>query len=79
MEDSPMISPTIKEYASKYKIEKVLNNMINDILTTLPEEPFSEMSSMIKEVKYKLYNFIERKTNFFNKKNNFIKKIIIRF
>ena len=51
MEDSTMISPTIKEYASKFKIEKVLNNMINDILTTLPEEPFSEMSSIIKEVK----------------------------
>lgn len=52
MEDSPMISPTIKEYASKFKIEKVLNNMINEILTTLPEEPFSEMSTIIKEVKY---------------------------
>jgi len=47
-----MISPTIKEYASKFQIEKVLNNMINEILTTLPEEPFSEMSAFVKEVKY---------------------------
>ena len=31
MDDSPLISPTIKEYASKHKIEGIVNDMIQKV------------------------------------------------
>ena len=51
MDDSPLISPSIKEYASKHKIESVLNDMIQQVLTRLPSDPYSLMCSIIKDVK----------------------------
>lgn len=51
MDDSPLISPSIKEYASKHKIESVLNDMIQQVLTQLPPDPYSLMCSIIKDVK----------------------------
>ena len=50
MDDSPLISPIIKEYASKHKIEAVLNDMIQNVLTELPADPYSLMCSLIQEV-----------------------------
>ena len=50
MDDSPLISPTIKEYASKHKIEGVLNDMIQKVLTQLPADPYSLMCSLIQQV-----------------------------
>ena len=50
MDDSPLISPIIKEYTSKHKFEAILNDMIQKVLTELPADPYSLMCSLIQEV-----------------------------
>lgn len=50
MEDSPLVSPNIKEYCAKFDIEKILNNVINEILTKFPSDPYSLICSSLKNV-----------------------------
>ena len=50
MDDSPLISPIIKEYTSKHKIEAILNDMNQKVLPELPADPYSLMCSLIQEV-----------------------------
>jgi hypothetical protein len=51
MEDNMIVTPAVKEYISKFNIETVLNKMVNDILIKLPDDPFSEMCTIINEVR----------------------------
>lgn len=50
MEDSPLISPKVKEYCIKYNIESTLNEALNEALTTLPQDPYSFLCGKFKEV-----------------------------
>lgn len=50
MDDSPLVSPLIKEYCTQHNIEEILNNTIQSVLTTLPSDPYSLMCSLLKEV-----------------------------
>lgn len=50
MDDSPLVSPMIKDYCTKYNVEEILNNTIQSVLTNLPSDPYSLMCSLLKEV-----------------------------
>lgn len=50
MEDSPLVSPNIKDYCAKFNLENILNDAINETLTTLPSDPFSLICSYLKKV-----------------------------
>ena len=62
MEDSPLVSPNIKEYCAKFNLENILNEAINEILTKFPTDPFSLLCSYLKNVrkkiKYKLIKIV---------------------
>ena len=53
MEDSPLVSPNIKEYCAKFNIENILNDAINEVLTKFPTDPFSLLCSYLKKVRIK--------------------------
>ena len=50
-------NPTVKEYVSKYNLEQFLNKMVNNILINLPDDPFSEMCTLINDVKIFLFKY----------------------
>lgn len=57
MEESVLISPKIKEYNTKHKViyislklEDKLNDAINEVLKSLPEDPFARLSNILKNV-----------------------------
>ncbi len=54
MEDSPLVSPIIKEYCAKFNIENVLNSAINEVMTKLPSDPYSLLCNYLKKVKYNI-------------------------
>ena len=55
MEDSPLVSPIIKEYCAKFNIENVLNSAINEVMLKMPPDPFSLFCNILKKViQYKL-------------------------
>jgi hypothetical protein len=54
MEDSPIVSPIIKEYCAKFNIENVLNSAINEVMTKLPSDPYSLLCNYLKKVKYNI-------------------------
>ena len=41
MEDSPLISPIIKEYCAKFDIENIMNSAINEVMLKMPSDPYS--------------------------------------
>jgi len=51
MEDSPLVSPIIKEYCAKYNIENILNDAINEVLIKCPTDPFSLLCGFLKKVR----------------------------
>lgn len=53
MEDSPLVSPAIKEYCAKFNIEKILNDTINEVLSKFPSDPYSLICSYLKKVSQK--------------------------
>ena len=55
MEDSPLVSPIIKEYCAKFSIEKILNSAINEVLTQLPSDPYSLLSTFLKKHSQSIY------------------------
>ena len=59
MEDSPLVSPIIKEYCAKFSIEKILNSAINEVMTKLPSDPYSLLSTFLKKHSQSIYK-IER-------------------
>jgi hypothetical protein len=50
MEDSPLVSPIIKEYCAKFEIENVLNSAINEVMLKMPPDPFSLFCTILKKV-----------------------------
>ena len=50
MEDSPLVSPIIKEYCAKFNIENILNAEINEVMTTMPSDPYSLLCNFLKKV-----------------------------
>ena len=50
MEDSPLVSPIIKEYVAKFNIENVLNSAINELMLKMPSDPFSFFCNILKKV-----------------------------
>ena len=55
MEDSPLVSPIIKEYCAKFSIEKILNSAINEVMTKLPSDPYSLLSTFLKKHSQSIY------------------------
>ena len=51
MEDSPLVSPNIKEYCAKFNIEIIINEAINEVLTKFPTDPYSLLCSYLKKVR----------------------------
>ena len=58
MEDSPLISPFIKEYCGKFNMESVLNDIINEAMLSLPSDPFSFLCGKFKEKSQSIYKVI---------------------
>lgn len=54
MEDSPLVSPNIKEYCAKFNIENILNEAINEVLTKFPTDPFSLLCGYLKKVRKRI-------------------------
>ena len=50
MDDSPLVSPIIKEYCAKFDVENVLNSAINEVMQKLPPDPFSLFCTILKKV-----------------------------
>lgn len=50
MNESELVSPIIKEYISKFDLEEVLNEVINDVMIMMPEDPFASLSKLLNEV-----------------------------
>lgn len=49
MTEENELSPEIQEYSNKHHIEEVLTLSVNEVLRTLPPDPFSALLSIIKE------------------------------
>jgi len=64
MDNNLIENPIVKEYVSKFNLEQFLNKMVNNILNNLPEDPFSEMCTLINDVRkiFYLYFIIECQT-----------------
>ena len=58
MDESPLVSKEIKDYCKNNKIEDVLNQTMQVVLTSLPADPFSVMSALLKEVYSFLYCYL---------------------
>ena len=56
MEDSPLVSPIIKEYCAKFNIEDILNEAINEVMNTMPSDPYSFLCNALKKVISKKIN-----------------------
>ena len=50
MDESPLVSKEIKDYCKNNKIEDVLNQTMQVVLTSLSADPFSVMCALLKEV-----------------------------
>ena len=55
MEDSPLVSPVIKEYCVKFNIEKIMNSAINEIMTKMPSDPYSYLFTFLKKHSQSIY------------------------
>lgn len=44
MTDHPLVPPNIRAYMEKHEIENSLKTAINDVLRTMPQDPFSLMA-----------------------------------
>ena len=55
MEDSPLVSPIIKEYCAKFNIEKIMNSAINEIMTKMPSDPYSFLFTFLKKHSQSIY------------------------
>ena len=64
MEDSPLVSPIIKEYCAKFNIENILNSAINEVMTKMPSDPYSLICNFLKKVKniINIYNIYKNST-----------------
>jgi hypothetical protein len=60
MNESAIVSPLIREYVTKHKIEEILNEAINKVLRELPDDPFSQLSSFVLSV---LNSYLEKFTH----------------
>lgn len=58
MDESPLVSKEIKDYCKNNKIEDVLNQTMQVVLTSLPADPFSVMCALLKEVFSFIYKYI---------------------
>ncbi len=49
MDDSPLISPIIKEYCAKFDVENILNSAINEVILKRPSDPYSLFCNILKK------------------------------
>ena len=49
MDDSPLISPIIKEYCAKFDVENILNSAINEVMLKRPSDPYSLFCNILKK------------------------------
>ncbi len=50
MASSPYLSADIKNYLRKFDIEALINRNVNDLLRTMPEDPYSFMIGQFQKV-----------------------------
>ena len=50
MVDHPLIAEDLREYITSHMIEYTLNKGLNDVLSTLPQDPFSAMAASLIDV-----------------------------
>ena len=49
MTDHPLVKQEIRQYMEKHQIEQGLNKAINQVLSTMPQDPFSTMAVTLLE------------------------------
>ena len=66
MVDHPLIADDLKSYISNHQIEITLNKGLNDVLSSLPQDPFSTMAASLIDVSppfpFQLPCLVDRKT-----------------
>ena len=50
MVDHPLIADDLRRYIQKNKIEETLNQGLNEVLASLPQDPFSQLAATLIDV-----------------------------
>lgn len=53
MVDHPLIADDLRKYITVHQIESTLNKSLNDVLASLPQDPFSSMAASLIDVSLK--------------------------
>ena len=50
MVDHPLVADDLRRYIQRNKIEETLNQGLNEVLNTLPQDPFSQLAATLIDV-----------------------------
>ena len=50
MVDHPLVAEDLRQYIVKNKIEEALNVGLNEVLSTMPQDPFSQLAATLIDV-----------------------------
>ena len=50
MVDHPLVADDLRQYIQRNKIEETLNEGLNEVLSTLPQDPFSQLAATLIDV-----------------------------
>ena len=50
MVDHPLVADDLRRYIQRNKIEETLNQGLNEVLATLPQDPFSQLAATLIDV-----------------------------
>lgn len=53
MVDHPLIAEDLRRYIQSNQIEETLNRALNDVISSLPQDPFSQMAVTLIDVSIK--------------------------
>ena len=54
MVDHPLVADNMRRYIQHHKIEESLNDGLNQVLATLPQDPFSQLAAALIDVSHHL-------------------------
>ena len=52
MVDHPLVADDLRRYIQRNKIEETLNQGLNEVLNTLPQDPFSQLAATLIDVSF---------------------------
>ena len=50
MVDHPLVADDLRRYIQRNKIEETLNQGLNEVLSSLPQDPFSQLAATLIDV-----------------------------